>query len=211
MTDAMDGTHYDVLGLDPRASGERIEKAYRFHVALYEDAALATYSLLDPDEVRAARIQIREAYEVLSDPVRRHEYDVSLGVARADAPLLRFDASSAAPATGGPAGATVASAAAAAADAPRPTPAALVRERLSGPVTGAVLRQFRERRGVGLHEIATVSKVGVRFLEYIEQDRHSDLPAPVYLRGFLQEYARCLGLEPQSTADAYLARVPKQI
>jgi flagellar biosynthesis protein FlhG len=202
VSDILEGSHYDVLGLDPRASGERIEKAYRFHVELYDDAALATYSLLGPDEVRAARIRIREAYEVLSDPARRHEYDVSLGVARSDAPLLRFDPTSA------PAAAVAA--APAAADAPRPAPAAPVRERLSGPVTGAVLRQFREQRGVGLHEIATVSKVGVRFLEYIEQDRHSELPAPVYLRGFLQEYARCLGLDPPSTADAYLARVPKQ-
>lgn len=202
VTEPLDGNHYEVLGLDPRASGERIEKAYRFHVELYDDAALATYSLLDPDEVRAARMRIREAYEVLSDPARRHEYDISLGLARSEEPLLRFDPA--------PAAAAATAAAAAAVEQRRPAPAAPARERLSGPVTGPALRQFREQRGVGLHEIATVSKVGVRFLEYIEQDRHSDLPAPVYLRGFLQEYARCLGLEPQTTADAYLARIPKQ-
>jgi len=201
VTGPLDGNHYEVLGLDPRASGERIEKAYRFHAELYDDAALATYSLLEPDEVRAARIRIREAYDVLSDPARRHEYDIGLGLARADEPLLRFEP---------PAPATPATPAEAAAESRRSVPHAPARERLSGPVTGSVLRQFREERGVGLHEIATVSKVGVRFLEYIEQDRHSDLPAPVYLRGFLQEYARCLGLEPQTTADAYLARVPKQ-
>jgi flagellar biosynthesis protein FlhG len=84
-----------------------------------------------------------------------------------------------------------------------------VRQRLAEPVTGAALRGFREARGVSLGEIAAASKVGVRFLEYIEQDRHADLPAPVYLRGFVQEYARCVGLEPGSTAEAYLARVPK--
>ena len=36
----------------------------------------------------------------------------------------------------------------------------------------------------------------MRYLEYIEADRHALLPAPVYLRGFLQEYARATGLEP---------------
>jgi flagellar biosynthesis protein FlhG len=86
-----------------------------------------------------------------------------------------------------------------------------VRERLAGLVTGGALRGFREGRGVSLQEIATASKVGVRFLEYIEQDRHSELPAPVYLRGFLQEYARCVGLDPIATADAYLARMPKSL
>ena len=204
MTPSPDGSHYEVLGLDHRASRERIDKAYRFHVELYDDAALATYSLLEPHEVRAARIQIREAYEVLSDPARRRAYDVSLGLVRADEPAAeRHD----------PARPAAPAAAAAPADGSadqRPAPPAPVRERLAGPVTGQALREFREERG-GLREIAAASKVGVRFLEYIEQDRHSDLPAPVYLRGFLQEYARCLGLEPQATADAYLARVPKQL
>lgn len=202
MTPSAEGSHYEVLGLDPRASGERIERAYRFHVELYDDAALATYSLLDADETRAARTRIREAYDVLSDPARRRAYDLSLGVVPVDDVVERPAASRPAPP------APVAAPADAPVDPQRPPQPA--RERLSGPVTGQVLREFREERGVGLHEIAAVSKVGVRFLEYIEQDRHSDLPAPVYLRGFLQEYARCLGLDPQATADAYLARVPRQ-
>jgi curved DNA-binding protein CbpA len=170
-----------------------MEKAYRFHLELYDDAALATYSLLDIDEVRAARARIREAYAVLSNAEKRRAYDVSLGIASPAEPLLRFDSPE--------------SARAAAAPAPPPAPP---RASLAGPVTGAALRRFREQRGVSLREIATASKVGVRFLEYIEQDRHGDLPASVYLRGFLHEYARCVGLEPHVTADAYLARVAKQ-
>ena len=37
-----------------------------------------------------------------------------------------------------------------------------------------------------------------------------ELPARVYLRGFLIEYARALGLEPGRTADGYLATLPKR-
>jgi hypothetical protein len=80
---------------------------------------------------------------------------------------------------------------------------------LAEPVTGPALRRFREQVGVSLREISIRSKVGVRYLEYIEQDRHRDLPAPVYLRGFLQEYARAVGLDPKLTADAYLAKVAR--
>lgn len=188
------GNHYEVLGLETHASAERVERAYRFHLELYDEAGLATYSLLDADELKAARASVQEAYSVLSDPDRRHEYDRGLGLARADEPLLSFEAARPAALPPGPPAA--------------PTP---VRERLAGLVTGAALRGFREARGVSLHEIATASKVGVRFLEYIEQDRHSELPAPVYLRGFVQEYARCVGLEPIATAEAYLARMPKSI
>ena len=75
------------------------------------------------------------------------------------------------------------------------------------PMKKKDLKRFRESRGIGLREIATASKVGVRYLEYIEADRSEVLPAPVYLRGFLQEYARAVGLDPKKTAESYLVRM----
>ena len=193
----MDGkgdTHYDVLGLGPRASREQVEKAYRFCLDMYGEGALATYSLLAAGELEAARARIREAYEVLADPVRRREYDVSLGLAPPGAPLLPFPSS--APQAGEGAGA-------------EPPPADDFAQDLpSGPITGAQLRKIRESRGVSLREIADTSKIGLRFLQYIEEDRFPFLPATVYLRGFLFEYSRALGLDPRRTAEAYMARVP---
>ena len=55
------GSHYDVLGLEVQASAERVERAYRFHLDLYDEAGLATYSLLDVDELKAARARVQEA------------------------------------------------------------------------------------------------------------------------------------------------------
>ncbi len=185
-------THYDILGLDPRASREQVEKAFGFCLEMYGENAMATYSLLDGEEVEAARARIREAYEVLSDPARRRDYDLSLGVTPPGSALLPFPS----PAAGEDA------AAAASGQPELDLPA--------GPVTGADLRRLRETRGVSLREIAQVSKIGIRFLEYIEGDRFPFLPAPVYLRGFLQEYAKVVGLDPRRTAEAYMARVPKR-
>jgi cytoskeletal protein RodZ len=76
-----------------------------------------------------------------------------------------------------------------------------------GTLTGEDLRRMREARGLSLRHVATVSKIGVRFLEYIEEDRFAFLPPPVYLRGFLQEYARIVGLDPREVADRYLERM----
>ena len=177
-------THYGVLGLGPRATFEQIERAYRHSSGLYEEDALATYSLLDAEERQAAKARVEEAYAVLKDPVRRFEYDRQAGLV-----------SDATPAYAAPPAPVSASAARA--------PAVALPE----PVTGADLKRFRESRGIALREIATASKVGVRYLEYIEADRKEVLPAPVYLRGFLQEYARLVGLDPRRTADSYLARL----
>jgi curved DNA-binding protein CbpA len=187
-------TLYDVLGLDPKASREQVEKAYRFCLEMYREGALATYSLLDPVDVQTARDRINEAYEVLADPARRREYDLAQGFAPAGTPLLPFPT---------PAGVSAGDNGALPSEPPADFP---------GPrVTGAELRRVRESRGIALREIALVSKIGLRFLEYIEEDRYRQLPATVYLRGFLQEYARALGLDPKRVADAYMACMPREM
>lgn len=186
----LSGNHYEVLGLTPLATAEQVEKAFEFFEAMYGEGSVATYSLLGPDEVAAARARIRDAHSVLSDPARRHAYDVAEGFASADEPLLRF---SPAPA--------------AAAEPPPSPPRRAAAQVLTPPVTGERLKRFREERGVSLREIAAVTKVSVRYLEYIEADRHALLPAPVYLRGFLREYAREVGLDPGPTVEAYMARL----
>jgi curved DNA-binding protein CbpA len=184
------GNHYEVLGLAPRATAEQVERAFEFFEAMYGEGSVATYSLLGPDEAAAARARIQEAHAVLSDPVRRHAYDVEEGFASSDEPLLLFGPPHAS-SPGPPAG-----------------PAQRAETRvLPPPVTGERLKRFREERGVSLHEIAAVTKVSVRYLEYIEADRHGLLPAPVYLKGFLREYARELGLDPGPTVEAYMARL----
>jgi flagellar biosynthesis protein FlhG len=177
-------THYGVLGIGPRATPEQVERAYRHAAGLYDEDSLATYSLLDMEERQQARERVEAAYMVLRDASRRHEYDVSLGVVSASSVPAFTPAA----------------------------PAVPVAERapvvvLPDPVTGPDLKRFRESRGISLRDIATASKVGIRYLEYIEAERREVLPAPVYLRGFVQEYARAVGLDPRPTAESYVARV----
>jgi cytoskeleton protein RodZ len=80
-----------------------------------------------------------------------------------------------------------------------PGPAALPQGSL-----GAWLRAQREARGVGLREIADSSKISLRYLEALETDRFDVLPAPVFTRGFLREYARVVGLDPDEVVNLYL-------
>ncbi|HJS57563.1 MAG TPA: helix-turn-helix domain-containing protein [Vicinamibacteria bacterium] len=188
-------THYETLSLPRDATPEQVERAYHFFAGMYEEAALATYSLLDTEEQRDARARIRQAYEVLHDPVQRDLYDRSLEEGTPLAPGERGQAAAPVHAPPRPP------------DPPAGAEIQHVVRVLPEPVTGESLRKTREERSITLQEIAADTKIGVRFLEYIESDRHSDLPAVVYIRGFVQEYARCLGLDPRRTADSYLKRV----
>jgi len=174
------GDLYSVLGLAPGASREQVERAYRFCLELYGEGAVATYSLLEPTEAEQERLHVREAYEVLVDAERRRAYDEGQGFLPPDSPVLPFPI---AVPTGPAAG-------------------------LPAVLTGADLKKIREARGMSLRHIAAVTKIGLRFLEYIEEDRFAFLPATVYLRGFLLEYARLVGIDPRRTADAYIGRFP---
>ncbi|PYQ24894.1 MAG: hypothetical protein DMF81_04205 [Acidobacteria bacterium] len=61
---------------------------------------------------------------------------------------------------------------------------------------GENLRRERELRGVDLREIANATKISVRFLQALEQDRVDVLPGGIFPRSFVRQYAKYLGLDP---------------
>src|SRR6478672_839423 len=68
---------------------------------------------------------------------------------------------------------------------------------------GEELRREREIRGISLKEIADATKISKRFLDAIERNDHRTLPAPVFTRGFVREYARYLGLSCEEMVNRY--------
>lgn len=65
------------------------------------------------------------------------------------------------------------------------------------PSFGETLRRERELRGVSLREIADTTKISVRFLQALEQDRLDVLPGGVFRRAFVKQYAKHLGLDAE--------------
>lgn len=70
-------THYEILGVEPGAGFEEIQRAYRL-------LALRHHPDVAPDTDPSTMAAINGAWAVLSDPVRRHNYDFGLG--RPEAP-----------------------------------------------------------------------------------------------------------------------------
>jgi Helix-turn-helix domain len=71
------------------------------------------------------------------------------------------------------------------------------------PTIGETLRKARTERGVELSEVERATKIRAKFLEAMEENRWGALPAPVYARGFLDIYARYLGLDQQALLEEY--------
>lgn len=62
-------------------------------------------------------------------------------------------------------------------------------------------------RQIELAEIASSTKISRRYLEAFEQDRFDQLPAPIFARGFLREYAKFIGVDPDEAVTHYLSAV----
>ena len=76
---------------------------------------------------------------------------------------------------------------------------------ISPPLTaGAILRSARERAGLTLDAIAQQLKLAPRQVEALETDDYARLPGRTFVRGFLRNYARCVGVDP----DAVLELLP---
>lgn len=75
---------------------------------------------------------------------------------------------------------------------------------------GSRLRQARERRGVGLREIANETKISMAVLEALERNDVSKLPGGIFGRAFVRSYAAKIGLDPEETVEDFLREFPHE-
>lgn len=69
---------------------------------------------------------------------------------------------------------------------------------------GSYLKHQRELRGVPLDEIALSTKISIRFLQALEENRFEDLPGEVFIKGFIRSYGEAIGSNADELLAAYL-------
>ncbi|MBM4319923.1 MAG: hypothetical protein FJ125_08165 [Deltaproteobacteria bacterium] len=195
-------TYYDMLEVGPGASEEEIRQAYRRLKGIYDHDSLVIYTLFTDEELDQIRQQIDEAYDTVIDPRTRKEYDLSLFPERQKGHRATRERERSA----------------------TPTPSELesgerttsalnlVTEELPPDLeitpetqfSGSMLRSIREYKRLDLRDISARTKISLMNLRFIEDERFGELPAPVYVRGFLHEIAKYLRLPPRQVADSYM-------
>lgn len=181
---------YDVLLTHPSATDEELRRAYKRQREIFQPDSLPLTSLLTPRELQTEQARIEEAHDTLLDPLRRRAYDISTFPEEEERveprnPLV---------------------------DAALAAERAMLREELTREVnaetefTGELLKKVREAEGTELEDIAGRTKISVAYLRAIEAEAFEDLPAYVYTRGFVQEVAKYLKLDPAQVSKTYLRR-----
>ncbi len=68
---------------------------------------------------------------------------------------------------------------------------------------GPRLRAERERRGISIETIASVTKVGGDLWEGLERNDFSRWPSGIFARAFVRDYARAIGLDADETVNEF--------
>lgn len=68
---------------------------------------------------------------------------------------------------------------------------------------GEKLKKMRSDKRVSLNEISRATKIRVEYLQWLEEGKYDELPADVYVRGFLKSYGEFLGVDENNLVRLY--------
>jgi cytoskeletal protein RodZ len=71
---------------------------------------------------------------------------------------------------------------------------------------GSCLRELRQQQSVSLEEVASKTKIQQRLLNAIEAGHLEQLPEPVYIQGFIKQFADALGANGAELANSFPTR-----
>lgn len=213
---------YELLEVAPDANAQDIHKAYDRVRKVYEPNSIALYSLLSSEETDRIRTRIDEAYRTLIYEETRREYDRILRERheipeleprkakqryqpppRVALPAQIRHVEAAPPPMPALNDALPSLSPSAAAETPL---AAMLPLTTITEFTGSVIKMLREQKNLSLQAVADITKISSRHLQHIEEEAYTKLPARPYLRGFLSQYAKALGYEPEKLVNDYMRR-----
>jgi cytoskeletal protein RodZ len=70
---------------------------------------------------------------------------------------------------------------------------------------GEGLKREREKKKITLDQVAVSTKVSVRMLRAIEEEKFEQLPGGIFNKGFVRAYARYLGIDEEKAVADYLS------
>ena len=72
---------------------------------------------------------------------------------------------------------------------------------------GRYLQAIRREKNISLEQVAEQTRIGLGNLMLLEQEDHDQLPAEVYVKGFLRSYAAAIGADGDEAVRRYESRL----
>lgn len=223
--DAEKKNYYDVLEVETNATPGQIESAYVRAKNAYSGDSVALYSLMTREECNDVLGQIEEAYSVLGFPEKRREYDRLRGFNKTTAaPVYDLEAVRSNPVKEVPKeavqyedfGSNLIEAKVSKITAQKKFGLEYeensemdARIRDCSEFNGKFLKEIREYKNVTIERMAEMTRISKTHLTAMENEDLPKLPADVYVRGYVYQYAKVLKLNPDQVATSFMLHFKK--
>lgn len=206
-----DQNYYKLLDISPKASFEEVRYAYDQAMTIYSTDSVATYSLFTQKERERILSRLSDAYKTLTNSQLRREYNNSL-IEKGELSLQEIGFSSLENSNIDEdkmrevdIGSLIEKEEKAEND-NQPSGENLDLLGNLTSVTGKNIKMLRIAREISLEEIYRKTNIPKKTLENIEGEHFEELPALVYLKGFLRLYAKILNANQTQMVDGYVKR-----
>lgn len=192
-------SYYEVLEVKPDAPQHEVTKAYERAKTTYAIDNPALYTVFTPEEAKDLLQMIEEAYTVLGNAIYRSRYDEKLKDPSAKPEELHFRAivGQFVPTTGDRSRQVFK---------PNYDVNPVLEEQINSEehCDGTFLKKVREYKKINREKMAEVTRISQTYIDAIECNEYLSLPASVFVRGFVVQIAKTLGLDSKKTADSYM-------
>lgn len=191
--------YYEILELPTNAPQHEVTTAYERAKSTYSGDNPAIYTIFSQQEARELLGMIEEAYAVLGNKTLRTIYDQRLFAGQAASPELSYESILMASKTLFPE-----------TKAEEKKQTYTIDEefekflRENSTWDGALLRKVREYKKIPLDKLAERTKIKAWYLNAVENMDPANLPAPVFVRGYVVQISKELGLSERAVADSYM-------
>tara|TARA_B100001248_G_scaffold262698_1_gene261090 strand:+ start:22181 stop:22846 length:666 start_codon:yes stop_codon:yes gene_type:complete len=211
MTSDSNQNYYELLDVDPTASLEEIQEAYKEAKETYSTDSTALYSMFSEDEARQINYLLDEAYQTLSHHARRRDYDSKLRGEHFEVVVDKSHVPEETPIKKQPSPSFQ--------NLPDEDDDQLGRTRFSSyqidevfedeirkqtAFDGSFLKKIREYKNVELDVISQHLKISKHHFQAIEENDFNRLPADVFIRSYIKQYSEALGIDAKIACDSYM-------
>ncbi len=191
--------YYEVLELNTNSAQHEITLAYERARATYSGENPAIYTIFSEKEARELLSLIEEAYAILGNKTLRNIYDQRLlgqksqvkdlsyqsllEASRQLYPDVKHDSKKSAYTTDDEFEKML---------------------QVQTDWTGDLLKKTREYKNISIEKLSLITKINTYYIVAIEDVNPSKLPAPVFVRGYVIQIAKELGLSEKIVAESYM-------
>jgi len=203
--------YYKLLDISPKASFEEVRSAYDEAMSIYSNDSFATYSLFTQKERERILSGLVDAYKTLTNSQLRREYNHSLiEKGELSSEEIGFPSLKDSDVVEGKLREvsieSLIQEEEGAENESQPFDGNLDLFDDETSVTGKSIKMLRTAREVSLEEVYRKTNIPKKTLEDIEEEHFEELPALVYLKGFLKTYAKMLNANQSQMVGGYVKR-----